>query len=116
MPTTRSLTRSRSEHAPPEWTAILLALGQKAPLFLAILVGGYFLLVAMAAIVATFHGNYDRRADARKVLKRLLPYGRRHRSWSRGPKTLPPPDGDERLPEQVASAQATDRARPERHG
>jgi hypothetical protein len=62
-----------------ELIAVLGAIGGQAHVVLAILAGGYFLLVATTAIVATFHRDTDRRADARKVLKRLLPQGRRRR-------------------------------------
>jgi 4-hydroxybenzoate polyprenyltransferase len=62
-----------------EWFAILGTIGQQAHVVLAIFVCGYFLLIAMTAAVATFHHEADRRVDARKVLKRLLPHGRRHR-------------------------------------
>ena len=62
-----------------EWIAILASIGEQAHVVLAILAGGYFLLVATTTIVATFHREADRRADARKVLKRLLLHGRRRR-------------------------------------
>jgi 4-hydroxybenzoate polyprenyltransferase len=62
-----------------EWFVIVGTIGEQAHVVLAIFVCGYFLLIAMTAIVATFHRESDRRVDARKVLKRLLPHGRRHR-------------------------------------
>jgi hypothetical protein len=62
-----------------ELIATLGAAGAHAHVVIAILASGYFLLVATTTIVATFHREADRRADARKVLKRLLPHGRRRR-------------------------------------
>jgi hypothetical protein len=62
-----------------EWIALLGMLGEQAHLGLAILAGGYFLLIATTAIVATFHSEAERRADARKVLKQVLPHRRRRR-------------------------------------
>ena len=62
-----------------EWIAVLASFGDQAHVVLAILTSGYFLLIAITAIVATFHREADRRADARKVLKRLLLHGRRRR-------------------------------------
>jgi hypothetical protein len=97
---------------PPEWAVIFAALGEKGSVVLGIFFGGRLLLISLATGVATFHRDEKRRADARKVLKRLLPYGRRHRA----PKTLPPPEGDERPPAQVASVQEIGRARRELHG
>ena len=62
-----------------EWFVILGTIGEQAHVVLAIFVCGYFLLIAMTTIVATFHREADRRVDARKVLKRLLSHGSRHR-------------------------------------
>jgi hypothetical protein len=99
-----------------EWTAILATLGEKASVVLGIYLGFRLLLIGLVAGVATFHHDEERRADARKVLKRLLPYGRRHRSVSRAAKTLPPPDGGAQPPEQVASARQIAQVHPKRLG
>jgi hypothetical protein len=60
-------------------TPILAALAEKAPVLLGILLVGYLLLIALAAIVGTLHPDESRRADAQKVLKRLLGIARRNR-------------------------------------
>jgi hypothetical protein len=101
-----------------EWIAIAPALGSKAAVVIAVLVGVRLLrllLVGLAAGVGLFHSDEERRADARKVLKQLQ-LRRRHRSRIRVPKTLPPSDGDERPPEQVASARQIAQVHPERRG
>jgi hypothetical protein len=108
----------------PELAAILAALGGKtSAVLLGIYLGGRLLMllwrglmIGLATGVAILDSDKDRRADALKVLKRLEPSRRHLWLWSRAPKTLPPPDGDEQPPEQVASAQQTDRVRPKRHG
>jgi hypothetical protein len=92
---------------PAEWTPILAALGEKAPVVLGILLGTYLLLISLATGAAIFHPEEGRRADARKVLKRLLPWGRRNESASRVPKKPLPSGGEEPPPAPVASAQET---------
>jgi hypothetical protein len=62
-----------------EWFAILGTIGEQAHVVLAVVLCGYFLLIAITGMVATFHREANRRVDARKVLKRLLPHGCRHR-------------------------------------
>jgi hypothetical protein len=62
-----------------KWIALFGTLGEQAHFGLGILAGGYFLLIATTAIVATFHSEAERRADARKVLKQVLPHRRRRR-------------------------------------
>jgi hypothetical protein len=62
-----------------KWIALLGTLGEQAHFGLGIIASGYFLLIATTAIVATFHSEAERRADARKVLKQLLPHRRRRR-------------------------------------
>jgi hypothetical protein len=47
-----------------EWFVILGTIGEQAHVVLAIFVCGYFLLIAMTAVVATFHREADRRVDA----------------------------------------------------
>jgi hypothetical protein len=62
-----------------KWIALLGTLGEQAHFGLGIIASGYFLLIATTAIVATFHSEAERRADARKVLKQLLHHRRRRR-------------------------------------
>ena len=100
----------------PEWIAILAALGGKASAVVGIFLCGYLILIGVATGVAVFHPKTERRADARKVLKRLLPHRGGPKSLVRAPKTLPPPGDDERPQEQVASVPRIDRARPKRRG
>jgi hypothetical protein len=86
-----------------EWIAIVAALGAKASIVVAIFLGIRLVLVGLAVVVGIFHSNEDRRADARKVLKRLLPYSRRQRSASHAARTLPPSGADGLPREQVSS-------------
>jgi hypothetical protein len=97
-----------------EWAAIFTALGDKTPavtVLLGIFLGGRLLLtgwrmllIGLAAGVAIFDSNEDRRADALEVLQRLLLTSRRERSRNRVPMTLPQSGDDGRPPEQAASA------------
>jgi hypothetical protein len=106
-----------------EWAAIFAALGEKTravTVLLGIFLGGRLLLtgwrmllIGLAAGVAIFDSNKDRRADALEVLPRLLSTGRRR---NRVPMTLPPSGDDERPPEQVASARQIAQVHPRRRG
>ena len=54
-----------------------LAIGEYAPVVLIILASAWILLVAIAAVVGTLHPDENIRADATKVLERLVGHGRR---------------------------------------
>ena len=98
------------------WATVLAKLAEGAPVLLGIVICGYLVLLGLATGVATLHPEQDRRADARKVLKRLLLLGRREDSGSERARTLPPADGDEPPPAQVAAAREKGRARPRHRG
>jgi hypothetical protein len=101
-------------------------LAMYAPVLLEIVVCAYVVLFIVTVLVSSLHSDEKYRADARKVLDRLIGYGR-HGKPERVPDNnhqLPPSltttqqqsDGGERLPEQVASAGQIARARLRPHG
>jgi hypothetical protein len=49
------------------------------PVLLAVVVCSYLIMIGIAALVGSLHSDEKRRADARKVLKRLLGYTRREK-------------------------------------
>lgn len=63
--------------APPN---ILSALAEHAPEVFVFVVCAYVILVGLVAVVGSLHPDEKRRADAQKVLDRLLGHGRR-RTW-----------------------------------
>jgi hypothetical protein len=63
----------------PVLGATTLGLFNQHPVLLSIVVCGYLIMIGIAAVVGSLHSDEKRRADARKVLKRLLGYTRRDR-------------------------------------
>jgi hypothetical protein len=63
----------------PLWTNGLTAVVEHAPAVLAGVVCAYVVLIGIAAVVGTLHPDEKIRADAHKVLERLLGHGRRTR-------------------------------------
>jgi hypothetical protein len=61
----------------PAWVNSLSALGEHAPVLLGFIVCAYVVLIGVAAVVSSLHPDEKRRADAHKVLKRLLGHRRR---------------------------------------
>lgn len=64
----------------PGWANGLSTLGEHAPVLLVFIVCAYVVLIAIAAVVGSLHPDEKRRADAQKVLDRLLGIGRRYTS------------------------------------
>jgi hypothetical protein len=58
-------------------SAWINSLGEHAPVFLGLIVCAYVTLIGIAAVVGSLHPDAKRRADAQKVLKRLLGVARR---------------------------------------
>jgi hypothetical protein len=54
-----------------------LAIGEYAPVVLIVLASAWLFLIGIAAVVGTLHPDEKIRADARKVLERLVGHGRR---------------------------------------
>ena len=63
----------------PASSGALSALAEKAPVVLEVVVCAYVVLIGIAAVVGTLHPDEKIRADAQKVLERLLGHGRRTR-------------------------------------
>jgi hypothetical protein len=99
-----------------KWIALLGTLEEQAHFGLGILAGGYFLLIATTAIVATFHSEAERPSGCAQGVEAT---------------PAPPPsasvshpeqrrqvqsDGAGQPPAHVASDRKTGRARQERHG
>jgi hypothetical protein len=63
----------------PLWTSGLAAVIEHAPVVLTELACVYVALIGIAAGVGTLHPDEKIRADAQKVLERLLGHGRRSR-------------------------------------
>jgi hypothetical protein len=61
----------------PGWADSLSTLGEHAPVLLGFIVCTYVVLIGIAAVVGSLHPDEKRRADAHKVLERLLSHGRR---------------------------------------
>ncbi len=55
----------------------LSVLAGHAPVMLTVVVCAYVVLISIAAVVGSLHPDEKRRADAQKVLDRLLGHGRR---------------------------------------
>jgi type IV secretory pathway TraG/TraD family ATPase VirD4 len=60
----------------PAWANSLSAVGEHIPALLGFIVCTYVVLIGIAAIVGSLHPDEKRRADAHKVLERLLGHGR----------------------------------------
>jgi hypothetical protein len=60
----------------PAWASSLSALGDHAPIVLGVVVCRYVVLIGIAAVVGSLHPDEKIRADAQKVLERLLGHGR----------------------------------------
>lgn len=59
----------------PAWVNSVSALGEHAPILLGFIVCTYVVLIGIAAVVGSLHPDEKRRADAHKVLDRLLRHG-----------------------------------------
>ncbi|MGH3963012.1 MAG: hypothetical protein ACRDRY_07145 [Pseudonocardiaceae bacterium] len=60
----------------PAWANSLSTVGEQAPVLLGFIVCTYVVLIGIAAVVGSLHPDQKRRADAHKVLQRLLSPGR----------------------------------------